>query len=131
MQITRNIVPEFTDERGSITKILDDGQTSIKSVLMIVSKAGSVRANHYHKEDGHHVYMVSGKMEYIEAPLVEGQPDHSRETRAELTAGDLVFSPPMVAHAMRFIEDTTWVVLALKSRSQENYEQDTVRVKLV
>lgn len=131
MEITKNIQPDFTDARGSITKLLDDGKTSIKSILLITSTKGSVRANHYHKEDGHYVYMYSGKMEYIEAPLKDGQPDLSQETRAELEAGDMVFSGPMVAHAMKFTEDSVWVVMALKSRSQENYEEDTVRVKLI
>lgn len=131
MQIVKNIVPEFSDARGGITKILDDGKTTIKSVLFISSTKGSVRANHYHKEDGHYVYMLTGKMEYFEAPLKDGQPDHSKMEQAELSQGDMVFSGPMVAHAMRFLEDTTWVVLALKSRSQANYEADTVRVKLI
>ena len=131
MQLVKNIKPEFSDDRGDITKLLDDGKTSIKSILIITSKTGAVRANHYHKEDSHYVYMLSGKMEYVEAPLVDGQPDLSQETRAELETGDMIYSPPMISHAMRFLEDTVWVVMALKSRSQADYEQDTVRVKLV
>lgn len=131
MQLVRSIRPEFTDDRGDIIKLLDDGKTNIKSILMITSKKGAVRANHYHKEDAHYVYMVSGKMEYVEAPLVDGQPDFSKEERAELVTGDMIYSPQMICHAMRFLEDTVWVVMALKSRSQADYEQDTVRVKLV
>lgn len=131
MQIVKNIKPEFEDTRGAITKLLDDGKTSIKSILLITSQKGSVRANHYHKEDGHYVYMYSGKMEYIESPLINGEPNIDQVSRAELIAGDMVYSPPMIAHAMRFLEDTVWVVMALKSRSQEDYEQDTVRIKLI
>ena len=131
MQLVKNIQPDFVDARGAITKLLDDGKTSIKSILLITSTAGSIRANHYHKEDAHYVYMYSGKMEYTEAPLVDGQPDLSQEVKAELVAGDMIYSPPMIAHAMKFTEDTVWVVMALKSRSQENKQQDTVRVKLI
>src|SRR3989338_9749266 len=69
IRITRNIKPDFTDERGEIIKLLDDGKTSIKSVLLIKSRKGAVRANHYHKEDAHYVYMVYGSMEYTEQSI--------------------------------------------------------------
>ncbi|OGH68391.1 MAG: hypothetical protein A3I29_04065 [Candidatus Magasanikbacteria bacterium RIFCSPLOWO2_02_FULL_44_11] len=131
MHITKNIMPEFVDNRGSITKILDDGKTAPRSILYIVSKKGSVRANHYHKEDSHYVYLLSGKMEYFEAPVKDGIPDQSKRESVVLASGDMVYSPPMLAHAMRFLEDTTWVVLAMNSRSQDHYEADTVRVKLI
>lgn len=128
INITKGIKPEFTDERGDIMPILDDGTTNIRSVLIINSKKGSVRANHYHKEDSHYCYMVSGKMEYFEKPI--DAPDSAIET-AVVEAGDMVYSPPMVVHAMRFLEDTTWIVLATKSRKDGAYEDDTVRVKFI
>lgn len=128
LHLTKNITPEFVDERGGITKILDDGVTAPKSILLITSKAGTVRANHYHKEDSHYVYMLSGKMEYFEKPV--GADDSAIES-VVLGPGDMIYSPPMIVHAMRFLEDTTWVVLAMKSRQQEMYEADTVRVKFI
>ena len=103
MQLVKNIQPDFVDDRGEIIKLLDDGKTSIKSILLINSKKGSIRANHYHKEDAHYVYMYSGKMEYVESPLVNDQPDLSREEKAELVKGDMIYSPPMISHAMRFV----------------------------
>jgi quercetin dioxygenase-like cupin family protein len=128
LNITKGIKPEFTDARGDIMPILDDGTTNIRSVLIINSKKGSIRANHYHKEDSHYCYMVSGKMEYFEKPI--DAPDSEIET-AIVEAGDMVYSPPMVVHAMRFLEDTTWIVLATKSRKDGAYEDDTVRVKFI
>jgi quercetin dioxygenase-like cupin family protein len=128
INITKGIKPEFTDARGDIMPILDDGTTNIRSVLIINSKKGSIRANHYHKEDSHYCYMVSGKMEYFEKPI--DAPDSEIET-AIVEAGDMVYSPPMVVHAMRFLEDTTWIVLATKSRKDGAYEDDTVRVKFI
>ena len=128
MHVTRDIKPEFTDARGGITKILDDGKTAPKSILLISSKAGTVRANHYHKEDAHYVYMLSGKMEYFEKPIGA---DNAAAESVVLVAGDMVYSPPMIVHAMRFLADTTWVVLAMKSRQQEAYEADTVRVPFI
>ena len=128
MKLFKNIKPEFVDDRGAITHLLDDGKTNIRSTLIIASKKGAVRANHYHKEDSHYCYMLSGKMEYFEKP-VEG--DDSQIEKAVLETGDMVYSPPMAIHAMRFLEDTTWVVLATKSRKDGAYEDDTVRVKLI
>ncbi len=128
MQIVRNIKPEFSDERGDIINILDDGKTNIRSVIIITSKKGAIRANHYHKEDSHYCYMVSGKMEYFEKPI---NGDDAAAERAVLETGDMVYSPPMMTHAMRFLEDSVWVVLATKSRKDGNYEQDTIRVKFI
>ena len=63
IKIFKQIKPEFTDERGEIFKLLDDGKTVVKSVLLITCKKGAIRANHYHKKDSHYVYMLSGSME--------------------------------------------------------------------
>lgn len=126
MEVIRKILPEFTDIRGSITRILDDG-VAIKSVLLITSKAGSVRANHYHREDAHYCYFMSGKAEWHEKPLW-GDED---EEVAALEAGDMVYTPPFTIHAVRFLEDSVFFAFAIKSRAQEDYEEDTVRLRLV
>lgn len=128
MKVFRNIRPEFVDERGAITRLLDDGKTTITSILLITAKAGSVRANHYHKTDSHYCYMLSGRMEYIEQPVgVEGAPRES----VIVEAGDMVYTAPMAAHAMRFLEDSVFLAFSTRSREQELYEEDTVRVKLI
>jgi quercetin dioxygenase-like cupin family protein len=128
MIVKRNIRPEFRDARGDITKLLDDGKTAIKSVLLITCKKGSVRANHYHKKDSHYVYMLSGKMEYTEKSMLD---ESAKTESAIINAGDVVYSRPMFAHAMRFLEDSVFLALATRSRNQMAYEEDTVRVKLI
>jgi len=125
MQLKRRIQPEFVDARGGITKVSDDGAL-IKSVLLITSKAGSIRANHYHKRDSHYSYLLSGKMEYTEKPVEGGE-----TASAILEPGDMVFTPPMTIHAIRFLEDSQFLALATESRNREDYEADTVRVRFV
>ena len=49
----------FIDKRGSIKPLLD---TIMKSAILIESKAGSLRANHYHKTDWHYCYVISGQI---------------------------------------------------------------------
>lgn len=132
IKIFRKIKPDFVDERGEITKILDDGKTIIKSILLITSRKGSVRANHYHKKDSHYVYVISGKMEYFENP-VSGSEHLGSEQRNSVVveAGDMIYTPPMTEHAMRFLEDSAFLTMSTESRAQESYEQDTVRIKLI
>ena len=125
MNIFRNIKPEFVDDRGGITRILDS-EAPIKSILSITSQKGSIRSNHYHKKDTHYCYVVSGKMEWFEK-LVEGGEVES----AILEAGDMIFTPTMTIHAVRFLEDTVFLTFATEARNQADYEADTVRVTLL
>ncbi len=125
MRIFRNIKPEFTDARGGITRILDS-ESPIRSILSITSQKGSVRSNHYHKKDTHYCYLVSGKMEWSEKPVEGGEVES-----AVLEAGDMVFTPAMTIHAVRFLEDSMFLTFATEARNQDDYEADTVRVTLI
>jgi quercetin dioxygenase-like cupin family protein len=126
MKIIRGIKPEFVDERGGITRVLDDEQFAVHSVLYITSKAGTIRSNHYHKTDAHYCYLLSGKAEYYEKPVEGGEIEH-----ASLVAGDMAFSDSMIIHAFRFTEDSVLIAFAKKPRNQDDYEKDTVRVELI
>ena len=126
MKISKKLKPVFSDERGDITKIIDDGKTVIKSVLLITSKPNSIRANHYHKRDSHYCYLLSGKMEYFERGIKGG-----KVNRKIVTAGQMVFTPPLIVHTMRFLEKTSFLTLATEWRKKEAYENDIVRVKLI
>ena len=125
MKLFRHIVPEFVDDRGAITRILD-AQRPIRSILSITSQKGSIRSNHYHKKDTHYSYLVSGKMEWSEKPVEGGEMES-----AILEPGDMVFTPAMTIHAVRFLEDSIFLTFATELRNQADYEADTVRVTLI
>ena len=125
MNVFRNIKPEFVDDRGGITRILDS-EAPIKSILSITSRKGSIRSNHYHKKDTHYCYVVSGKMEWFEKPVEGGEVESTI-----LEAGDMIFTPTMTIHAVRFLEDTVFLTFATEARNQADYEADTVRVTLL
>lgn len=127
MKLYKNIQPEFIDDRGAISKILDEPGVVVKSILRLTSKKGSVRANHFHKKDSHYCYVVSGSMEYFERPV--GSAD--APSPVIVAAGDMVYTPPMHEHAMRFLEDSEFYAYATEHRSSMEYESDTVRVKLL
>lgn len=126
MELVKKIKPIHTDKRGDITKILDKEGVLVRSILLITSRAGSVRANHYHKKDSHYSYLLSGKMEYYERPVEGG-----RVESVILEAGDMVYTPPMAIHAMKFLEDSVFLAFATQPRDQINYEDDTVKVELI
>lgn len=118
------LAPAFKDARGLIQPLLD---RPIGSALIIESVKGSIRANHYHKTDWHYCYMLNGSMEYYERPTGSNE----KPWMIEVKKGEMVFTPSMVDHAMKFLEDSTWVVLARNPRSHACYESDTVRVNLI
>ena len=114
----------FVDGRGSIQPLVD---MMMKSAVMIESKAGSLRANHYHKTDWHYCYVVSGKIEYIHRPTGSDQ-----EPEIILVEeGEMVFTPPMVDHGMKFPVDTVFLTLSRNPRDQDSYEKDVVRIEMV
>ena len=114
----------FVDGRGSIQPLVD---SIMKSAVMIESKAGSLRANHYHKTDWHYCYVISGEIEYIYRPTGSEEVPQTINVRQ----GEMVFTPPMVDHGMKFPVDTTFLTLSRNARDQESYEEDVVRVEMV
>lgn len=123
-----HIKPEFIDERGFISRIIDQDEFPIRAVLYITSKKGTTRGNHYHKRDAHFVYCLSGKFIYSEKDM---ETPRSRRQSVILKPGDLVLSRPMHAHSMQFLEDTVFLAFTTEQREQDQYEGDTQRIKLV
>jgi dTDP-4-dehydrorhamnose 3,5-epimerase-like enzyme len=113
----------FADARGAIQPLVD---VPIRSAVLISSKQGAVRANHYHRTDWHYCYVVSGSIEYFHRPTGTSQ----EPERVVITAGQLFFTPPMTDHTMVFPEDTLFLTLGRNPRDQESYEGDVVRIAL-
>lgn len=97
------------------------------SALIIYSKKGTVRGNHYHRTDWHYCYVLSGTMEYYYRPTGSKEPPGCIITKAE----QMVFTPPMVDHAMKCPEDTMFLTLSRNARDQETYEADLVRIEMI
>lgn len=114
----------FADERGAIQPLVDQ---DMKSCVLITSKGGTVRANHYHKTDWHYCYVVEGRIEYYHRP--HGADEAPQ--RVVVQQGQMFFTPPMVDHAMVFKQDCTFLTWGRNSRQQEVYEADVVRLQLV
>lgn len=112
------------DQRGSIVPLVDE---EMQSAVLINSKKGSIRANHFHKTDWHYCYVLSGSIEYHWRPK-----GSKAEPRVKvIKTGEMFFTPPLVEHTMVFLEDCSFLCLGKNSRSQEVYEADIERVVLV
>lgn len=112
----------FVDARGSIQPLVD---LPMESCVLISSRKGTVRANHYHKTDWHFCYVMSGSIEYYHRP----HGSQEKPEKVTVKTGQLFFTPPMVDHAMVFPEDTVFLTLGRNSRTQEVYEADVVRIE--
>ena len=114
----------FKDERGEIINLL---LTPITSVARIASKAGTVRANHFHKTDWHYSFVESGEILYFERPVggsVVPAPNIYKP-------GDMFFTRPNVEHAMLFSQATVFYTFAKNERSHDMHESDVVRVPFI
>ena len=118
------LLEPFSDARGDIQPLVDE---MMKSAVMIESKKGSLRANHYHKTDWHYCYVVSGTIVYYHRPTGSTEEPECLIVKA----GEMVFTPPMVDHGMKFPEDTTFLTLSRNPRDQASYEADVVRVDML
>jgi quercetin dioxygenase-like cupin family protein len=111
----------FVDARGAIQPLVD---VTMESCVLIESKKGTVRANHYHQTDWHYCYVLSGAIDYYHRPT--GSTEAPEKVRIE--KGQMFFTPPDADHAMVFVEDTAFLTFGRNSRAQEVYEADVVRI---
>ena len=119
------IKPAFEDGRGAISNILDE---PISHIAIITTKKGSVRANHYHPGQIQYEYLVSGKYESVSLDLNKKGSEIERQI---IVPGDLVITPPMIAHAMVFIEDSIMLNITTGSRNPDKFSEHTIPYKLV
>lgn len=115
------MVTEYVDERG---KIIDVSDMEFHGLQIIESKKGSIRSNHYHRKGGHLLYVVSGKMEYEERTL------DGIGSNQIVSAGESIFTGPMIAHKTTFLEDTILVCCPTLKRTDNGYQSDLVRYEL-
>lgn len=118
---------EFIDERGKISNY--ELPEPINLIGYIESKAGTVRANHYHPIQEQKCLLIKGK--YISVIKDLSVENAALETRL-IKAGDLAVIRPNVAHTMVFLEDSIFLNLVRGEREHDNYGiTHTIPYKLV
>ena len=124
-ETVRSIKPAFEDERGIIANILEE---PITHVAIITSKKGVIRANHYHPEQIQYVYLVSGEYESVSKNLKD---KNAKLESKIIKPGDLVITPPMIAHAMRFLKDSVLLNLTTGQRDSNKFSEHTIKYELI
>ena len=111
------------DMRGSIVSIVDD---TIQNVSLITCNAGSIRSNHYHRNDFHYMYVLEGEIDYFYKEL-----NNDIVHYFKVKKDDIIFTPKNEIHATFFPLKTKLIVSSMLPRDQETYENDTVRVEFI
>ena len=116
-----NLPDNYKDDRGFIQPICD---LNMKSASLIISKKNTWRANHYHKTDWHFIYVLEGTFEYY----FRKTDSQDKIKKIVVKKDQLLFTGPLVDHAMLYTEETKILVLSKNPRDQKTYEEDTVRI---
>lgn len=124
METLTHINPAVKDNRGDIINVFEG---RIEHIALITSQKGSVRANHYHKEDHQYIYLVSGAFESHSTDVR----DPSKKQVLRVKPGDLVETPPLIAHAQKFTEDSVFLALTTRQRESGKYESDTIAFQVI
>ncbi len=117
--IIEKIGPVHSDERGSITDVLND---NLVHVGLIKTKKGNIRGNHYHLKMAQWAYVLEGKFEVFVADF---QKIENKE-RIILNAGERIKFSPGLVHAFRAIEDSTMIDMT-QSEGKYAYDEDVFK----
>ena len=107
------------DERGQILSIVD---CDIKNVSIINCNKDTIRSNHYHHEDFHFMYVLSGSINYFFKGI-----ENDELNLLKIKKGQTIFTPAKEWHATHFPEQTQLIVSSKNERDPQTYENDTVR----
>ncbi len=124
METKKAIQPACRDKRGDIYNVFEG---RIEHVALITSKKGTVRANHYHKEDHQYIYLISGAYESHSCDVKNPE----KKQILKVGPGDIVYTPPFTAHAQKFTEDSVFLALSTRQREEGKYESDTIAYQVI
>ena len=122
MTVTKKF-QSFKDKRGQLIKIIE---SNFKSLVLVTSKKGSYRANHYHMKDSHYCYILEGEVLYFTKSLNK----NSKINLKIVKSGQMVYTPPRLEHLFYFTKKTKFVVISPSNRTKKTYEADLVRLKM-
>ena len=118
------IKPAFADERGSISDLLVNEQ--IDHIGMLISKKGSIRGKHYHKEQKQYTLVLNGKIRIVTKDVTKVD---SEIESMDVDEMEMVLFPPFYYHSLESLEDSKCLIFTSKSRIGNSYEEDTIRIE--
>jgi quercetin dioxygenase-like cupin family protein len=116
----------YEDARGRIDYFIMP--QPVHWVGVMTSKKGSVRANHWHPRQQQKCLILSGRCISVYKDLTKA----NSKTKHHLAGpGDLVVTPPRVAHAVIYLEDTVFLNLVSGARHPAKFGTHTKPYQLV
>ena len=91
--------------------------------MIINSKKGVLRGDHYHKKSIQYSYILSGKFEV----LIADSKTPDKVEKIILNAGELIKINPFVVHTFKALENSDMIDMISQSREGGNYEEDVVK----
>ena len=132
--------PSFVDKRGTITNVFEAREDvppgPIYHMAFITSQKGAVRGNHYHKLETQYIYLVRGEFLAYSCPVIPhvGRLRGIRESgmalqRVHVLPGDLLITPPLVAHKHVYTKQS-WLVNLNTAPRKKLEQEDTYPFKV-
>ena len=116
----------FSNENGTISNY--DLNEKINLLGLIETVKYGMRSNHYHPEQTQQLLVVSGKALSISKDLNK----YNSEIKVQVVhSGDLVITPPYVAHTNIYLENTVQMNLVNGNRDKDKFNKHTIKYELV
>jgi len=122
--IIKKLEPVHADERGEIWDLLNE---QVSHVGMLPTKKGTIRGNHYFKRAKRYAFVFSGKFELA----IAHKDSPEKVEKKIMERGYLIELPPGIIHTFTALEDSVLIGMDTLPRSDNGYEKDIVRVKIV
>ncbi len=122
----------YKDIRGELKKVfiktMLSTEKSIEEIYVLHTKKGSVRGNHYHRQNVEFFTVIKGTAIIALKDVEEGEAEI-----LTVSAGDniVIKVPENVAHGFRNDEDEDLVILAAASKLYDSEDTDTFSYQLL
>jgi dTDP-4-dehydrorhamnose 3,5-epimerase len=122
----------YKDIRGELKKVFVKSmlstEKSIEEIYVLHTKKGSVRGNHYHKQNVEFFTVIKGTATIALKYIGDGE-----AVILKVSAGDdiVIKVPENVAHGFRNDEDEDLVILAAASKLYDPEDTDTYNFQLL
>ncbi|MDE1871037.1 MAG: WxcM-like domain-containing protein [Candidatus Micrarchaeota archaeon] len=117
------------DDRGIVVEILKKSRIDpeIKEILLISSKPGVVRGNHYHKTKAEWLCIIRGRAKFVY------EDNETGERKEIIVSGEkpsLIRTPVNVAHAVKNIGDDELYMIEISNQIYDEI-QDTFKKQIM
>lgn len=116
--------PCHVDYRGKIQMVVNNNPVGFKSISIIETEPGGIRANHYHPNDEHLILITEGQILYYEREVGS----FLKPALIELNKGDTLYTSANKEHCMYSPCYSVFYCFSILGRDEATYEKETVRL---